>query len=334
MKDSELRYHATTGEWVLISPKRAKRPNDFGIPKIRKVKISKKSCPFENPQLFGNADPYFWFPQDKPLEKWEVQVLPNKYPALTHKNNNCAKFNKEGIYLVVSGVGYHDLVITRNHYKNFCQLSDSGAYDVLRAFAKRYNQIKSDKCISYISMFQNSGPLAGASVYHPHYQILALPIIPNTINRSFDYSYKYFKKNNRCIHCDIIRKEIKENKRVVYHKNGVLAFVPFASKEPYWVNIFPVKHSSHFEDSSSEVLFNVAVALKQVLKKIFLKLNNPDYNFYIHTSPISEKKSFSHYHWHIEVVPKSNISAGFELSTGVEINPVFPEDAAKLLKVF
>ncbi len=333
MKSSELRYHSTTGEWVLISPKRIQRPNDFGAPSIKRKISSKKNCPFENPQKNGNEIPHFWFPENKPIEKWEIQVLPNKYPTLTHRHLSCAVSSKHGIYDVVSGVGHHDILITRDHYKNYKDLSDKMASGVLMALAKRYKELSVDKCVAYVSMFQNFGPNAGASVSHPHYQIIALPVVPNSVSRSISYSKKYHQKYHRCIHCDIIKQELKEKSRIVYNQNGVVAFVPFAAKEPYQVNIFPKTHLPYFEDSNVSILADISLALKSVLKSISKNLKDPDYNFYIHTAPVLNKKNFYHYHWHLEIVPKSNISAGFEMGTGVEINPVFPEEAAKLLKI-
>ena len=333
MPDSELRYHSTTGEWVLISPKRGKRPNDFGAPTIKRTISPKRSCPFEEPQKHGNAIPHFWFPEDKPLEKWQLQVLPNKYPAISHRHMQCASSHRDGMYTVTTGVGHHDILLTRDHYKNYRHLPESQALDVLLAFLKRYRELIADGCMQYVSMFQNFGPNAGASIYHPHYQILALPVVPNTVGRSLYHSHEHWKKHKRCIHCDIIKQELKEKKRIVYEEDGIVAFVPFASKEPYQINIFPKEHLPYFEDSSKHILKHISIALRRVLASVAKKLDDPDYNFYIHTAPIVNKKQYKHYHWHIEVIPKSNVSAGFELGTGVEINPVFPEEAAKLLKI-
>ncbi len=331
--DSELRYHSTTGEWVLISPKRGKRPNDFGAPTIKRVISPKRTCPFEEPQKHGNAIPHFWFPEDKPLEKWQLQVLPNKYPAISHRHMQCASSHRDGMYTVTTGVGHHDILLTRDHYKNYRHLSEAQALDVLLAFSKRYKELIADGCMQYVSMFQNFGPNAGASIFHPHYQILALPVVPNTVGRSLYHSHEHWKKHKRCIHCDIIKQELKEKKRIVYEEDGIIAFVPFASKEPYQINIFPKEHLPYFEDSSVYILKHISKALRRVLASVAKKLDDPDYNFYIHTAPIVNKKQYKHYHWHIEVIPKSNVSAGFELGTGVEINPVFPEEATKLLKI-
>jgi UDPglucose--hexose-1-phosphate uridylyltransferase len=330
---SELRYHSTTGEWVLICPKRGRRPNDFGAPTLKRVISSKRRCPLEEPQKAGNEIPHFWFPEDKPLGKWHIQVLPNKYPALTHRHMTCATTHRHGIYTVTTGVGHHDILITKDHYKNYRDLSDLEALNVLKAFVKRYKELVADDCMQYVSMFQNFGPNAGASLYHPHYQILALPVIPNTIGRSLSHSRDHWKEHKRCVHCDIIKQELREKKRIVYEKDGVIAFVPFASKEPYQVNIFPKEHLPYFEESSNHLLTHMSLALKRILSSIAKKLDDPDYNFYVHTSPITNKKQHKHYHWHLEVVPKSNVSAGFELGTGIEINPVYPEDAAKLIRL-
>lgn len=330
--DSELRYHATSGEWVLIAPDLAKKPRDFSKAESGRKPSPKKNCPFEDPQKHGNEIPHFWFPENKTVEHWKVQVLPNRYPVLRHRYRTCAATFKDGMYTAVSGVGHHDILITRDHNKSFADLSDNDAYDVFRGFQKRYKEIASDGCVEYVSMFQNWGPSAGASIYHPHYQIVATPVIPHGVARSLNFSHAYFKKHHSCIHCSIMKKEIKERKRMVYEDKDVVAFVPFAAKEPYQVNIFLKSHSPYFEDTPPVKMKQMTSALKKILITIKKKLGDPDYNFFIHTAPVLNKRKNHHYHWHIELMPKSNISAGFELGTGIEVNPMFPEESAKILK--
>jgi len=332
--NSEFRYHSTTGEWVLISPKRVARPSDFAKNKIKRVKVSKKECHFDDPQKYNNKAPWFWFPEDKPLNQWTIQILPNLFPAVFADSlGSKSHFHKDDMYFVADGFGYHDLLITKDHNKTFSALDYDQKNQVFLAFQKRYKQLASLNGIAYVSIFQNYGPTAGASVFHPHYQIIAIPIIPNAISRSVDSSAKYYKKNKRCIHCDIIKKEQKDKKRIIYEDKNIIAFLPFASKEPFQVNIFPKKHTPFFENSSKNIISNMAVVLGKVLNKIKKELNDPDYNFFIHTAPVLDKTKNSHYHWHIEIIPRSNVSAGFELETGVEINPIFPEEGAKILKI-
>ena len=126
--------------------------------------------------------------------------------------------------------------------------------------------------------------------------------------------------------------EKKEKKRIVYENAGAIAFTPFVSKNAFEIRIFSKKHSPYFENALDADIDDAAEALRAVLKKIKKNLNDPDYNFFIHTAPIQEKERYKIYHWHIEVVPKTNINAGFELGTGVEINEVDPDQAASLLR--
>jgi UDPglucose--hexose-1-phosphate uridylyltransferase len=333
MQSSEFRYHTTTGEWVLINSKRDKRPNELKKKKVFKRKPSPiNSCPFENPQKNGNRSPYFWFPEKLPLKNWQLQIVENKFPAVYDDPKSSVKIEKKGIYETIPGFGYHDLLITRDHFKSFPDLSNQQGLDVLLAFQKRYRQLALDKRVKYISLFNNWGAQAGASIFHPHYQILALPVVSHTIRRSLDSSFEHNKKHHRCIHCEIIKREASDKKRIVFQNKKVIAFTPFASKEPFQINIFLKKHSAYFEDESLVNLSWMSKTLKQVLGFLKKKINDPDYNFFIHTAPVFQKNKHFHYHWHIEVVPKSNISAGFELGTGVEINSVFPEEAARILR--
>jgi len=331
----QLRYKITSDEWVVIAPARSstKKPNEFKHRKEPRVVSPKSSCPFEEPQKKGNKDPYFWYPKNKPLSGWFLQVLENKYPALEHdKKHRGILRGKKVIDSVMDGVGYHDLLITRLHTKNFPRLSPKEAAAVFEAFAERYMQIDRDVCIKYISIFHNWGADAGASVYHPHYQIISLPFVPKDVGASLHASKRFWQKNKTCLHCAIIKQEKKDKSRIVYEDKNIIAFVPFASKEPFGVNIFPKKHEAYFEKSSVVMRGAVANGLQHVLKLIKKRLGDPDYNFFIHTAPAYQKRSHSHYHWHVEIVPKSNISAGFELGTGVEINPVLPEQAATILR--
>ena len=126
--------------------------------------------------------------------------------------------------------------------------------------------------------------------------------------------------------------EKKEKKRLIYENKGAIVFAPFVSQEPFELRVFPKKHLSYFEDTSVKDMEFVVDALQNALIKIERKLKNPHYNFFIHTSPLKNKKTRRHYHWHIEILPKISVSAGFELGTGIEITAVDPDEAAKILK--
>ncbi len=327
MQESELRQDIVSGDWILIAPGRGKRPQQFADQNRRK-KVAIRNCPFEDPEKAGGGKAELVEPNSR---NWKIQVVPNRYPAVSH-NGVRAVIGRQGPFFVIPGVGHHDLVITRDHNRNFPALSARDAELVLNTFKKRYRMLEKDRYVSYISIFHNWGPKAGASVYHPHYQIIALPVVPPDVGHSLAGSKRYHKGHGVCVHCEIIRWESKEKKRVVYENSGAIAIVPFASREPMEIRVYPKRHSPFFESSTQAEVRAVTEAMQQVLRKLERRLGDPDYNFFIHTAPVRNKNQSRHYHWHVEIQPKLQIEGGFELGTGVEINVVDPDEAARFLK--
>ncbi len=328
--NSELRQDIVSGDWIVIAPKRAQRPEQF-FPKKKRVATAVRGCPFEDPQASGHGDPFLLYSL---RDEWAIQVVKNKFPAFSHvENGTCALHSMKGPYATVEGVGHHDLIITRDHRINFPQLDTSRVNLLFRAFQERYRMLASDSCSAYISLFQNWGPGAGASIYHPHFQIITLPIIPPDVQHSLEGSSAYFARNKKCVHCVMLEWEHLDARRIIFENDDAIVFAPFVSREPFELRVFPKAHSPYFEDASPELLAGVARALQEALLRITKCLRDPDYNFFIHTSPVHHKSSYHHYHWHIEVQPKISISAGFELGTGIEITAVDPDDAAAILKV-
>lgn len=323
--NSQLRQDPVSGDWIIIAPGRAKR---YTTKKQKRLKAPIKTCPFENPQTSGNGEPVLLY---KGKKDWVLQIIPNKNPALI-SGDVCPKIFKHGPYSIIEGVGRHDVVITRDHNKNFQNLSSQEANLVFKAFKERYKILTEDNCEAYISIFHNWGPKAGASVYHPHYQIISIPVIPPDIQHSLSGSLAYFKKNKKCVHCEMIKWEKKIKRRIIFENKGAIVFAPFVSREPFELRIFPKKHLPYFEETSEGDLKFVVEALQKALVKINKKLGDPDYNFFIHTAPTLNKENYKHYHWHLEIQPKISISAGFELGTGIEITVADPDEAAKILR--
>ncbi len=341
---SELRRDLVSGDWIVIVPKRSKKPKQF-LNEKKRIKIPKAGCPFEDPQTSGHKDPMLIidksgkaFSGEELKEKmrsgkmdWALQVIPNKFPAFIHEQGRAEK-NVRGPYEIIEGVGHHELVITRDHEKNFPKLSEEAAFQVFQSFQLRYRKLASEKCSAYVSIFHNWGPKAGASIYHPHYQIIGIPVVPPDVEHSLRGSSRYYKKHRKCVHCVMLEWEKKDKKRIVCENDGAMVFAPFVSREPFEMRVFPKKHSPYFEEADHKEIKAVAAALKESLRLMGKNLKDPDYNFFVHTAPIAGKNKYPHYHWHIEVQPKISISAGFELSTGIEITVVDPDEAAKILK--
>ena len=325
--NSQLRQDIVSGDWIVIASARAKRPEQF-LKKEKRAVSPIKNCPFEDLQKSGHGEPILIYLKKK---NWQVQVVENKYPAFFHRKI-CAEAFKNGPYSVVEGIGRHELIITREHLKNFPHLNKVGANLVFKSFQERYQEIAKDKCLSYISIFHNWGEKAGASIYHPHYQVIATPVIPPEISYSLKGSLDFSKKIKKCVHCETIKWEKKIGRRIVYENRGAIVLSPFAPRSPYELRVFPKKHLSYFENTDKKDLEFVVDALQKSLAKIEKKLKDPDYNFFIHTSPIKNKKNYKYYHWHIEILPRIEIPGAFEYSTGMTIVGVDPDEAAKILR--
>ena len=332
---SEFRKDIVSGEWTLVSSLLQKKPLFFANKNPKKTSVSKEKCPFEDPKKNGNPSPILWYPKpsknsNSQLKDWFVQIIPNKYPVLL-KNNSCPSFNRIGPYKKIDGFGFHEVIITRHHNKDLKKMSVEEVDLVLKAYKERYKMLEKDKCVDYILIFHNHGELAGASIEHPHSQLVALPIIPPDVSRSIYGGLDFFQRNKKCVHCVMIESELKEKKRIVYKNKYFIIFVPYASRVSYEMRIFPLKHSSDFEEISDEERGYLAEALKDALTRMAKTLNNPDYNFFVHTAS-AKVKDVPYYHWHIEILPKTYKWAGLELGSGIDVVAIPPEEAATNLR--
>ena len=322
---SELRQDPVFGDWVLLAPLRGKRHEFKGR---MKTKLSKNKCPFDNLSKFGNLPPVLVY-QNESKNDWFLQVIPNKYPAVGH--GECSLIFKNGIYKSQPGVGFHEIIILRDHNRYLVQYSVLEIKKILMAYRERYLSLAKDKCVKYISIFHNHGKEAGSTVPHLHSQILALPIVPPDVSHSINGSRRYFHEYKKCIHCEMLRQEAKEKKRIIYENKDVIVIIPFASKVNFEMRIFPKKHSAYFEEMSDSELLSFADAMKFVFSGIYKKLKDPAFNFFIHTAPSGKNHDYNHYHWHMEILPKFETTGSVELGTGLSIISVAPEEAALIL---
>lgn len=328
---SELRQDLVSGDWIILSTERARRPHELLQKKKKRHPTPVGECPFEDLKKSGNWPPIMTSPANPPASGWRVAVIPNKYPALKH-GNICAASLKTGLYKRLSGIGYHDLVITRDHRNSLAHLSEKEGLELFEVLQKRYRELKKDDCLVYTSTFFNWGESAGASLYHPHYQMLTLPIVPPDISHSLNGSDNYFKKHRRCVHCVMINFEEKNKSRIIFENSAAIAVAPFVSRQPFEIRIFPRRHHPYFEKTPLADMKHIVSALRAALRKVEKNLGDTDLNFFIHTAPLKNQYLYNHYHWHIEIIPKISTMAGFELGTGVDINVVDPDAAAKILR--
>ena len=246
---------------------------------------------------------------------------------------------KAGMFWKMNGLGVHEVIIeTPHHHKDFDNLSVDNIVLILKTYRQRYLDLSKDKRIKYILIFKNYGIDGGASLEHPHSQLIGTPIIPQRIKEELKGAKEYFDLKGRCIFCDYIKREIKSKDRLIKETEKYVTISPFAARFPFETWILPKCHNACYEEISDNDILSLARIMKETLFKIKKKLNNPPYNFIIHTAP---PKGFStrewpdldkKYHWHIEIIPRLSKIAGFEWGTGFYINTTSPEEAAKIFR--
>jgi UDPglucose--hexose-1-phosphate uridylyltransferase len=324
---SELRQDIVSGEWVLLAPGRAARPRFLDAKKQKRKPSPKAGCPFENLATVSGKPPLFTYPSGK---GWKIAVVPNKYPAVAPDGGRSVLFSR-GLYRGRTAVGVHNLVITRDHRLPFADLSPSEAFRVFFTFQRFHRDAAAQGSSAYIVSFYNYGPSAGSSVWHPHYQMLALPVVPDHIVRSLRGASRYFRRHGHCVRCDIITAERRSAVRVIEENEHAIAIAPYASQKPFEVSIMAKRHFPSLRDTSPEALRGIALLARSMARRMRTHLNDPDFNFFVHDAPLAHGE-YPYHHWHLEMVPRVSIDAGFELSTGIIINVVDPDSAAAMLR--
>jgi len=335
---SELRQDLVTGEWIVVATGRARRPDDFAKAKHPITSQPPETCPFEtlheNAQAIYTAEGKRFLPDGGNRVEldgtWWLKVVSNKYPAFGQ--GECAVEHAVGPYRFQDGVGVHEVVVTRDHARSIAEMSPGEVAVIIRAYRDRYLALKEEGCVEYISIFHNHGADAGASLEHPHSQIIAISVIPPDISRSLAGSGGYFARTGKCVHCTMIEFDAIDGSRIIYENQDFTVSCPFAPRQAFEVRVFPKRHTPYFETLTEREIALAGDALHQAVARLGRALAGPAYNFFIHTAPTADGQSVAHYHWHLEIIPKTAVWAGFEIGTGIEISTISPEAAAEFLR--
>ena len=326
----ELRKDPVVGRWVIISTDRGRRPSDFAPEPVRPRASNCVFCAGHEdktpPEILAGRGP------DGRINGpgWSYRVVPNKFPALRIEGD--LEATGEGLFDRMNGIGAHEVIIeTPDHDASLATMSLDTVTDVLLAYRERILDLKKDSRFEYILVFKNHGEAAGASLEHPHSQLIATPIIPIMVTEELAGSAQYYQMKERCVWCDILRQERRARRRLIVETNGFMGLAPFAPRFPCETWILPTRHRSAFEESGIDELRGLAEVLGDFLRRMDRVLHAPAYNFMLHTAPLKES-ALDHFHWHLEIIPKLTRVAGFEWGSGFFINPVPPEDAAAALR--
>jgi UDPglucose--hexose-1-phosphate uridylyltransferase len=304
----QLRQDPIAGYWVALSTDRSKRPFDY-----QRTPVQAKSgtiCPF----CPGNEEltpPELLAYPSVDGAGWRLRVFRNKYPAIEA----------------------HEVIVeSPEHRDTFGELPEAASVDLLMAVRDRMLALKQDPDLEYVQFFKNNGPGSGASLSHPHSQLMGLPMVPGQVQLELDGSLQHHEEHGRCVFCDLIDLEGGHQERVILENEDVQVLAPYAPRFAFETWVVPREHQAHFELTEERVLQAAGKALHHVARRLEAVLDGPPYNFLLHTAPLQEP-AMPYYHWHIEILPRMSGVGGYEFGTGCYINAVAPEESAAMLRV-
>jgi len=326
----EFRQNPLTGEWVICAPGRGKRPDDFeeeaGFEE--EIPAYDPNCPF----CPGHRDrlPDVLAELQDPGGTWRTRAVPNKFPILTSSSE--VKHEQEPLFRRQPARGAHEVLIeSRLHNRSLQAQKLKEVEDVLKTYRGRYQHHRQNPELQAVVIFKNHGPGAGTSLQHPHSQLMAVNTVPNFIQRRQRIAETSFQKHQRCLTCRMIEGEIKAGERVIENGADFLTIIPFAAGVPLELWILPHHHRAHFGDLKDSDIRSLARMLRDQLRRLNRLAENPDYNFVVHSSSLQTDRSRAR-HWLLQIVPRTTSRAGFEIGTGMAVNPSLPERTARALR--
>jgi UDPglucose--hexose-1-phosphate uridylyltransferase len=326
----ELRQNFFTKEWVIIATERAKRPEELAAHRpAPTVPSFVETCPFCPGNESKTPTEVTRFPAS-PSEPWVVRVIPNKFAALSSEVQPTRSLRH--LRRRVEGFGFHEVIIDGpDHSAYMATLPDAHVVSILGVYKERYNALSIDPRITHVTIFKNHGADAGASMQHPHSQLIATPVIPSQVRHRLHEALRHYDDTGECMFCHNVEREIVEQSLVVLKSEHFVAMEVYASATPFATHIFPLRHMATFGEITAAEIADLARVLRTLLAKIHTGLNNPDLNFTIRSGP-SDYVGARHFHWYVSVIPRLTRVAGFELGSGMFINTVLPEAAAEFLR--
>jgi UDPglucose--hexose-1-phosphate uridylyltransferase len=336
----ELRHDPIQRRWVIIAKERGARPLQFQ----GELRFPRNpACPFC--EGMEGATPREILAQGPPGRVpdgpgWELRVVPNKFPALQIEGEPDRR--GVGLYDAMNGIGAHEVLIeTPRHMLHMAEMDRGRMERIFFAYQARLTDLKKDPRFKYVIIFKNYGADAGATIAHPHTQIIATPVTPRTVANELESAREHFRLKERCLFCDILAQEMDGGTRLVALTEHFVALCPYASRFPYEVMVLPRRHHHDFGLEGPEKVADLSRIMHVVLKRLRSALGDPPFNFVFHTAPnTTHHMRRSHYwdtiehdwHWHVEILPRMAQPAGFEWGTGFYINTVAPELAADQLR--
>jgi UDPglucose--hexose-1-phosphate uridylyltransferase len=328
----ELRKDILLGRWIAVLSE-SLAPSEYPLSHVQSDEKSCILCPGRE----NETPPEITSKRNTGSKEWWVRALPSFKPVFQVEGDLGRR--GLGIYDKMNSIGANEILIeSPDHALRPEDLGLDQMVRIITLYRDRMADLEKDSRLRYILIYKNSGKEAGETFSHPHSYLMATPVIPKLVKDELDNAKQYFAYKERCIFCDIIGEELRFGERVIFESKHFAAFCPYAAQFPFECWIIPKRHSCAFHEIFEEEIEDLGFILMMILKKIRKTLNNPPFNYFIHTAPnMVPRRNHWHtlgedFHWHIEIMPRLTRTSGFEWGSGFFILPTSPENAAKYLR--
>ncbi|MFX1260883.1 MAG: galactose-1-phosphate uridylyltransferase [Promethearchaeota archaeon] len=307
-----LRWNPFLGEWVIVTPKRARRP----------FQEENQVCPFCPGGTETKGD-------------WQVLTLDNLYPSLSPDSGPIPI--DENIVMDAPAYGYCKIILlSRNHNEQIEEMNDEQLELVFKEYLDAFKELSNKKGIEYVVQFENRGRAIGVSLDHPHAQVYALPFIPPRLAKELEQSRKFWEKEDTCLVCKMLENELKSlESRVINETENFVSLVPFSARLPYEVHVFPRKHVPSLKELENNLL-EFGQVIQDVVRRYSKVFEELAYVMVFHPRPNAGEHT--HWHFHVEFYPpwrdrtRLKYLAGIELGAGTYTNDSIPEEIAEELR--
>jgi UDPglucose--hexose-1-phosphate uridylyltransferase len=329
----QLRQDLITGRWVAVATERAKRPDSF-TQAPREAVVARDICPFcpGNEHMTPPEVLAYREPGSAPNGPgWWLRVVPNLYAAFRLEPDGQAA--QDGLFLQRDAIGACEVLISSpDHRAPTPLLPRHQVEEIVQSYLDRYQAHQRNPALEYVLILYNHGRPAGASLEHPHSQLYAIGLVPPALQEELAGATRHRSATGECVFCRALAEERRAGVRIILENDGFVVFAPYAARTPFETWIVPKRHAASFGDLDvGREKAPLAEALQRTLRAFRDGLNDPPINYFIHSVPLKASLQDA-YHWHLEIIPKLSIAAGFEMGAGMWINVVKPEDAAAFLQ--
>lgn len=339
---SELRRSPLTKRWVLCG-------SEYGIRQIKSFYYDEqineninnenhtthKTCPLCEGNEYMTPPEIYAIRNNEPNKPgWKVRVVPHRFPIF--KIEGELGMEGFGLYDKMNPIGAHEVIIENARHSD--RISNEQVASVYKTIKNRVSDLSKDSRFKYIMIYKNRGKAAGAILSHPHSNIIALPFIPNEIANKLHTALQHYDTKSRCLYCDLIRQELKQDERIVYSNKDFLAIVPYAARFPFEVMVLPLKHNWNYIYVTDQEINSLADMINVIEYKLEKALSTCNRRYMLFNGPIKfAKKGYwssleQDFHWHMMILPVITKSIGVEWGSDFYVNPILPEEAAEYLR--